>query len=255
MKLSELTITKQEAFNFRRVHGLSAAEPLNLDSLLLQLNVQTVFIPLKKVSGMAIKVENKGHTHRFILINSNHTLGRQNFTICHELYHLFVQKGFVFKVCNQPMFDKRDIEEYRADLFASALLMPEDGLTGMLLEENFDPDNKEMVYPTILKLEQYFGCSRSALLYKLANMGYPQLQKGKPLQKDLSKDIALQAQQYGYDLRLYKSANANRAIGDYGEMAKRLFNASEISEAHYATLMENIFVNIYTPQNDEPENE
>ena len=255
MKLSEQTITKHEAFNFRRTYGLSTAESLNMDSLLLQLNVQTVFMPLKKVSGMAIKITKNGHTHRFILVNSNHTLGRQNFTLCHELYHLFVQKDFVFKVCDKPLFDKKDLDEYRADLFASALLIPEDGLTSMLLNERFDADSKEILYPIILKLEQYFGCSRSALLYRLASMGYTQFQKGTALYKEFTKNIKLQAQQYGYDLRLYESANANKVIGNYGELAKRMFDESEISEALYATLMENIFVNIYTPQDDESENE
>lgn len=255
LKLSEPTIAKQEAVRFRRTHGLSTSESLNLDSLLLQLNVLTVFLPLKNVSGMAIKVDKNNLTHRFILINSQHSIGRQNFTICHELYHLFIQKNFLFQLCNTGVFDKKNAEEYKADLFASAFLMPEDGINEMLFEENLDVDNKILLYPSILRLEQYFGCSRAAMLNKLSSLGYNELKKGTPIHTELTKGVKSQAQQYGYDLSLYNVGNHKKVIGDYGQLAKKLFDADKISESHYSELMEQIFVNIYTPQNDESENE
>ena len=31
---------------------------------------------------------------KFMLINANHSIGKQNFSIAHELYHLFVQENF-----------------------------------------------------------------------------------------------------------------------------------------------------------------
>ncbi len=255
MKPSDLEVAKLDSFNFRKAQGLSTAEPLNLESLLLHLNILTVFLPLKKMSGMAIKIDAENQTRRFILVNSNHTLGRQHFTICHELYHLFVQKNFQFKVCDKPMFDKKDMDEYRADLFASYLLIPEDALRSMSLNEDFDVENTLKLRSHILKMEQYFGCSRQSLLYRLSQMGYSELKKDTPLHKDLSKNISLQAQQYGYDLSLYKSANKNKVIGDYGDLAKSLYDKEQISESNFASLMEQIFVNIYTPQTDEPEND
>jgi Zn-dependent peptidase ImmA (M78 family) len=88
-------LAKKDAAEFRRAHGLSAAEAINLDSLLLQLNIVTVFLPLQGVSGMAVKMTKKDKVNRFILVNAYHSIGRQNFTICHELYHLFVQKDFM----------------------------------------------------------------------------------------------------------------------------------------------------------------
>lgn len=254
-KLSELTIAKQEAVRFRRNQGLGPSESLNLDSLLLQLNILTVFLPLKNVSGMAIKVNNNSSTHRFILINSNDSIGRQNFTICHELYHLFIQKDFKFQVCNTGLFEKKNIEEYRADLFASSFLIPEDGVNEILIEENLDIDNKTSISSIILKLEHYFGCSRTAMLNKLSYLGYSELKKGTDLHSEFITGVKSHAQQYGYDLNLYSSGNHRKVIGDYGEMAKKLFDSSIISETHYASLMEQIFVNIYTPQVDESENE
>jgi Zn-dependent peptidase ImmA (M78 family) len=252
-KLSESIIAKQEAVRFRRIHGLSTSESLNLESLLLQLNVLTVYLPLKKVSGMAVKIEKNNIVHRFILINSNDSIGRQNFTICHELYHLFIQKDFSFQLCNTGLYDKKNIEEYRADLFASAFLIPDDGVNDFLLQENFDIQNKTLLYSSILKLEHYFGCSRAAMLNKLVSLGYNDLKKGTSLHTELTTNIKIQAQQYGYSLNLYNLGNHKKVIGDYGEMSKKMFDSEKISESHYSELMEHIFVNIYTPQLDESE--
>ena len=44
----------------------------------------------------------------------------------------------------------------------------------------------------------------------------------------------------GYDLALYDKGNENLIIGDYGTMAKRLFDEELISEGHYLELMRKI---------------
>ena len=255
MNLSNpILIAQKEASSFRRTQGLSAAESLNIESLLLQLNVLTVFYPLGEAFGMAVKVPYKDSFLRFILVNNANRLGRQHFTICHELYHLFIQKDFTFKVCNQPLFSTNDKEEYNADLFASYLLMPEEGLRKMILEQGLNLSNEVERLPIILKIEQYFGCSRQALLYRLYKMDCPELKFGSPLHTELSQNVTIQAQQYGYDINLYKPTN-QKVIGNYGELSKRLFDTMKISEARYASLMDEIFVNIYTPQYDETKSE
>lgn len=87
MKPNKFIIEKQVSA-FRTDNGLSASEPVTLKSLLLKLNILTVFRPLSdNFSGMCLK-DNSGH--RFMLINSNQPRGRQHFTIAHELYHLFI---------------------------------------------------------------------------------------------------------------------------------------------------------------------
>lgn len=89
MKPNKFVIEKQVAA-FRMDNGLGASEPVTLKSLLLKLNVLTVFRPLSdSFSGMCLK-DNSGH--RFMLVNSNQPMGRQHFTIAHELYHLFIEE-------------------------------------------------------------------------------------------------------------------------------------------------------------------
>ena len=81
-----------KASELRSEWGLSPYDPVPVKQLLLKLNILTLFRSLEEnLSGMCLKRNDK----RFLLINSNHPIGRQNFSIAHELYHLFVQETFV----------------------------------------------------------------------------------------------------------------------------------------------------------------
>ena len=72
-------IIERQVAEFRADNGLSASEAINLKSLLLKLNVLTIFRPLSdNFSGMCLK---DGSGHRFMLVNSSHSRGRQHFTI------------------------------------------------------------------------------------------------------------------------------------------------------------------------------
>ena len=105
MKLNRF-ITERQVSEFRADNGLSSSEPVSLKSLLLKLNVLTVFRPLSEnFSGMCLK-DKSGH--RFMLINSNHPRGRQNFTIAHELYHLFIEEKPTPHKCN-PGYGKNKV--------------------------------------------------------------------------------------------------------------------------------------------------
>ncbi len=254
MKLSNLDIlAKKNVAEFRRTQGLGAAEALNLESLLLQLNVLTVFLPLKGASGMALKINHEGQNNCFILVNANHPIGRQNFTICHELYHLFVQKNFTSQICHTATFDRKDEHEHAADLFATHFLMPEAAINRLLPEDELT-QKTAISLASLLILEQYFGTSRAAMLYRLSSLGYHSLGKNEALHKKYSKDIQKNAHEYGYDTRLYKSGNHQKVIGDYGVLARTHFERDAISESRYAELMQAIFLNIYTLQTDEAEN-
>lgn len=56
------------------------------------------------------------------------------------------------------------------------------------------------------------------------------------------------AQQYGYEISLYKEGNNNVIVGDYGEKAKRLFDIEKILEGHYIELMQQIGIDITNPE-------
>lgn len=228
---------KKEATKFRELNGLSSKEPIRLKSLLLKLKVLTVFKAINEsFSGMTIK----SGKHRFMLINSKHSLGRQHFTICHELYHLYVQNDFTSMTCKTASFDRKDKIEYDADWFATYFLMPEEGILSLIADNELKKNKIKL--GTIVKIEQYYSCSRTALLYRLENMGLIEMEQ----YKGYSNNVKDSAKFYGYNNLLYDGGNEGLIIGDYGEIAKDLFDKEIISESHYMSLMRDIGIDIDT---------
>lgn len=106
-------ILEVRANNFRRQCGIGNENAVDFERLLRSLDVLTYFRPLNgEFSGMALKTKNSC----FMLVNTQHSVGRQHFTIGHELYHLFIQENFSFQMCSAGKFDKKDREEYNADV-------------------------------------------------------------------------------------------------------------------------------------------
>jgi Zn-dependent peptidase ImmA (M78 family) len=224
------------ASRFRHDNKLSLEEPINFRSLLYSLNIITVFKPLSRgFSGMSQKTEECN----FMLINNNHSLGKQNFTICHELYHIYYQDDFTSMICDTGNFNKKNKIEYRADCFAADLLLPEFGILELI------PSNESRLnlisLQTLLKIEHYYFCSRSALLYRLKTMN---LIDGEFYDK-YSKNVKKGAFENGYSLDIYQPSNQEmKVIGTYGEKAKTLFDIEKISESHYVSLMQDIGIDL-----------
>ena len=224
-------LIEQKANDLRSVWGLSNYDPVPIYQLLLKLNILTVFKPLSdNFSGMCLKRDE----NRFILINSNQSKGRQNFTIGHELYHLYVQDIFEIHYCNPGSHDQSP-EEKRADFFSSNFLMPKTGIMRMIPDEEIE--NKEVSISTLLRLENYFGVSRSALIVRLKRLN---LISEDVLNFLKSKPVIRSAKQYGYNTALYKPGNEGLVLGDYGVKAKSLFDKGLISEGHYIELLSKI---------------
>jgi len=229
-------ILEARANKFRERNGIGITDPVDLYKLLNELNVLTRFQKMSpEFSGMALKIGDA----RFILVNRTQRRARQHFTIGHELYHLFEQPEFSFMLCKTGRFDKRDREEYNADIFSSFLLMPEAGLLNAI-PENELARGGNISLPTIVKLEQYFGVSRRALLIRLDKLG---LIKYSEYEQYLT-GVIQSANELGYSTKLYEADSDYNVIGDYGTICKKLFEEGKISESHYFNLMNDIGVNI-----------
>jgi Zn-dependent peptidase ImmA (M78 family) len=224
------------AYNFRKGNGLDKDSPVNIIELLYSIDVVTVFMPL---SGGFSGMSQKTGDYRFMLINTNHSLARQNFTICHELYHLFYQREFTSMICSTEQFDEKDIEEYKADCFAADLLLPKFGLTGEIPPEELRFNSISL--KTLLKIEHKFRCSRAALLYRLKNM--------KLIDSTFfdSHNTSVQrgAAEHGYSLNLYNPTKQQlEVIGNYGDLAKMRYDKDKISESHYISLLQDIGIDL-----------
>ena len=225
------------ANKFREEHGMSSSEPVNLYKLLIKLNIITIFKELsEETSGMAVKTR----FGKYILVNVNDIVARQNFTLGHELYHLFIQENFTTHKCKVGKFDKKDKEEYNADWFASYFLMPEDGLFEIIPVKELGKD--KISQNTIIKLEQYFGVSRVALLNRLLFIDLISKQKKEEL-RTIGR-IKSNARLLGYDISQYEPGNYNKVIGDYGEKAKRLYENESISETDFYNLILDIGIDL-----------
>jgi Zn-dependent peptidase ImmA (M78 family) len=236
-----MVLLQKKANLFRERNGISGSEAIRLKSLLLKLNVLTLYKPLtENFSGMSLKINDN---FRFILVNSNHSLGRQHFTIAHELYHLYIQATFEIHQCKTGLFDSKAKEEYNADYFASCFLMPESGIHEMIPDEELRK-NKVSIQ-TVIKLEQYFSVSHSSMLFRLKMLGLLDINAFEHLKSFKATETA---QKYGYDTSLYKEGNHNTIVGDYGEKAKLLFDREKISEGHYLELMQLIGIDITNPE-------
>ncbi|MBX2925830.1 MAG: ImmA/IrrE family metallo-endopeptidase [Chitinophagaceae bacterium] len=226
-------LLKKEAAKFRAENGLNGNDPIRLKSLLQKINVISVFAPLSEsFSGMAIKAAVNNQISRFVLINSRQSLGKQHFTICHELYHLYIQPAFNSQVCITGRFDKRaDKNEYNADVFASYLLLPTEGLLEFLPEDEIR--QKRISLKTILFIENFYSSSRRALLYRLKMLGLITSEQYDSFIIHVKRG----ALENGYQTTLYEPGNDNVVVGNYGSLAKTLFDKEKISQSHYYSLL------------------
>lgn len=229
------TKLKADAAKFRKQFGYGSAEPIDFKNLFFRLDILVAFFPLNDdFSGMSIKSEE----NCFMLINSNHSVGRQNFTICHELYHLYYDPDFEPHKCQTGLFPKRGGSELLADQFASFLILPEEGILSLIPEPELKVDGIKLL--TLLKIEQTYQCSRSALLMRLLKMK----QITQTYFETYSWNVKLSALQNGFECELYAPTTGKKILGPYGGLASHLLENEKISQGHYRELMAAIGISI-----------
>lgn len=238
---------ENKAATFRKNYGFGETDPIRLESLLLKKNIITLFKPLSgSFAGMAIKVSDNA---MFMLINCNHSLGKQHFTIAHELYHLFVQENFTSQKCLTGLFDSHDdIEEEKADLFAANLLLPELGVFELIPEK--ERQKKNSITPqTIFRIQQYYSVSIKAVIYRLVEFSLID----KSYFEEYSSGNKIMARKLGYDVKLYEKGNIDKSIGDYATLASNLFSSQKISESYYLELLNAIGFDPFATDEQEDE--
>ena len=83
---------------------------------------------------------------------------------------------------------------------------------------------------TVLKLEHYFSVSRSALLYRLQNIGLITESTRSQLAEI---KVKYSAKCFGYDTALYEPANEGLVIGDFGEKPASYSNRKNFRRSLY----------------------
>ncbi len=226
-----------EAISLRKEFGEDANSPIDIFSLVHNNDDLTiVFYPMSsRVSGICIR----DGKNKIIGVNSTSTYGRQRFTIAHELYHLYFHEDFESIVCFTDLEMSKSPAEKEADMFASYFLAPYEALS-YFIRKQLGKEKQELEIEDVVRIEQHFGMSRQAILWRLINDGYL-----KPEKADTMKTgIIVSARKLGYDDKLYTPTPEDKqyaTFGKYIRLAEELKARELVSTGKYEELLLNGF--------------
>jgi Zn-dependent peptidase ImmA (M78 family)/transcriptional regulator with XRE-family HTH domain len=173
----------------RRRLGLGFRPLGDLSGLLESEGVRTAMVDLpEEVSGLTLM---EPSLSLFVVANRRHPLLRRRFSWVHELAHVLFdrnRKGTVSRASNQE-----DLSEVRANAFAAAFLLPEEGVRDFLAglgkghprrerlevfdgqraasaESRAEPGSQSLQLYDVVLLAHHFQVSRKAALYRLRNL-------------------------------------------------------------------------------------
>ncbi|MBR0271403.1 MAG: ImmA/IrrE family metallo-endopeptidase [Methanobrevibacter sp.] len=225
IKLPKLNI------NLRREFGLDEYCPINIFTLLVQKipNLTIVSFPMKRsVSGCCYKKD----IDSIILINSSHSIGRQNFTLAHELYHLLDDEKNFF-ICSEGLKDEIEI---KADDFASNFLMTKHALYDFIERENIS----EWTIEDVIKCEQYFQIDHNSLIRRLYNEKFID----ESQLAEFSFNIMDKAGKFGYDTSLYEPTHEDKkyySIGHMIPLTEKIYEKGKISLGRRKDILLDLF--------------
>ena len=202
----------------RRKWNIHDNSPIDIISLALnKINNLTIsFLRFDgNFSGSSCIVSNQV----LIFINAAHPLGRQRFTLAHEIYHLMAEKDYT----DISSLTDEEIES-NADNFASCLLLPHSGLESY--EEEFNI--KKWTLEDIIKAEQYYQLSHKAFLYRLNMLGKITDEECLNYLQQKKKN----ATKLGFTSQLYESYTnyEELVIGNYIRLLELSYDNALISE-------------------------
>lgn len=202
----ELSTKAQE---LREQLGEDANSPIDVFSHANQIEgLSLVFYPLgTNISGMCLRDDKI----RLIAINSTMSYGRQRYSLAHELYHLYYDDPSGFNICSKKLDPKSDNEK-NADQFASYFIAPYKSLRNRITH------GFPVSMADVIALEQYYGMSHMAMLWRLVSEHYLTTDE----LEDLSKGVMSIARNLGYDDKLYKPLPLDSQKRTYGFYLKQI---------------------------------
>lgn len=201
-----------KAQELRELFGEDANSPVDIFSLANQIEGLTiVYYPLgENISGMCVRDDRV----KLIAINSTMSYGRQRFSLAHEFYHLYFDDLAGFNVCAKNIDPKNEVEK-NADQFASFFIAPYKSLRMMVKKVC---GTKIPSLQHIIALEQYFGMSHQAMLWRLVSERY----LAKADVDEYGSGVVSAARSLGYDDKLYRPTPAESQKRTYGHYLKQV---------------------------------
>ncbi len=217
-----------KAQELREALGEDVNSPVDIFSLANQIRELTiVYYPLgENISGMCVANDKV----KLIAINSTMSYGRQRFSLAHEFYHLYYDDSTGFNVCSKRFDSTNDVEK-NADQFASYFIAPYKSLREMVRKICTE---KTLSLQNVIQLEQCFGMSHLAMLWRLVSEGY--LTKNE-LEAYSSGVISI-ARGLGYDDKLYRPSPIEMQKRTYGYYLKQVESLREKELVSYGKIDE-----------------
>ncbi len=207
----------------RRELGVGELEPVDIFRVLRYVEhidmVRCAFGDDSRMSGLFVR---KGK-RKLIVVNTARSWGHQIFTAAHEYYHIKYNSGMAGSLCRAAAFDNRSPEEYDADRFAASFLVPRAGLEH-LIDREFA--GRELGYPEVIYLEQYFMVSHMTMLRRLEETG----RLTKKASTGLRSGVMSRARELGYSTRLYEKTMDYEVSSDLPSKVKQALERQLISE-------------------------
>lgn len=228
---------KYLAYMTRKRFGVDENSRIDIFAIALEQPTLTIVLyPMgDNISGALLKSEPSS----VIAINSTMSKGRERFSLAHELYHLLYDDNMESGVVCSSIIGSSEQTEKDADAFASYLLIPEHALVERINTEKEKTGGK-LTIESILAIEQFFGVSRRALLYRLLNMGVI----NKNEHNAFLENVRYYAMKYGYSIDLYEGQPEDmkmRTFGYYVKLADKLYEGEKISAGKYEEYLMDAF--------------
>jgi len=169
----------------------------------------------------------KGKFGLGILVNSEDSRWRQNYSLGHELFHLITWGDEIQPLEWSAAAKKRN--ETLADVFASALLMPEESV-----RSDFKKlvSNKSIQWYDILMLARSYDVSTISLLWRLTNLDL--IPKRTPKDFQSSNELS----KLDRDLSRGENISSPHLPERYVRLAYKAYNDNRISIGRLAELLE-----------------
>lgn len=234
MDLTDL-MTKAEVV--RKKMGEDCNSSIDILTLVQNMdNLTLVYYPMgNNISGMCIKDKDGNCT---IAVNSLMTLGRQRFSLAHELFHYYFDDNMM-NICSKEIGTGKEIEK-KADIFASYLLMPRTALYENV-ESLKQKSGGKLTLQAIIRIEQYFKVSHQTALYQLLNCKF--ITKSE-FDKYMNIKVRREAELMGFTSDLYKPTIEDKQYCTYGKylnQAKQMLDRGMISDGKYDELLMDAF--------------
>ncbi len=224
---------RDKAEELRKKLGLDNYSPIDTFKLVQVIeNLTLVFYPLgKNISGACFK----GKKSNLIALNSDMSIGRQNFSLAHELYHLYYGEPNK-SIVSTTNVTSNNLDENKAEVFASYFLIPQISLKENVKKIQNENKTMKITIANVIKLEQYFGVSHKAMLYRLKGENFIDEDELKEM-KDIL--VCKEAKKIGYDTALYfpNEEKKTTVLGHYISLANKLLDKEKISQNKYDELL------------------